>query len=383
MALSVKALFPLGVATGAAFCDRDHERRLLRNNLSDGSHTWLWARRRMGKTSLLEQVLGELARARPAVPSVKLDLNVVHDAESLEERVRSGVERLGVALMPRGRKHVDTLMKTFERFRPEFSLGAAGTRMTLRRTEALAPGISELLLATDAAAGAYGRRGVIVLDEFQQLASLTYGKSDFTLEGAIRHAVERARQITYVFSGSQRHLLADMFENPDRPLYRLCRKMTLQRIAAADYSKFFDRASKARWGETLADGVSAAILARTRRHPYYVNALCTRLWRADTPPDERAIDRAWLELAGEDEAIVAQQVRALSATQRAMLVGIAQAGTLEHPTGRAFLAAVRLSASTGAAAKDVLEAEDLIRQNRDGLWELVDPVMEQYIRSHT
>lgn len=383
MAVPVKDLFPLGIATGAAHCDRDEERRLLRTNLRDGTHTWLWARRRMGKTSLIEQVLNELERGRPAVPAVKLDLNVVHDAESLEERIRDGVERLSVALMPRGKKHTTALLEAFDRFRPEFSLGAAGMRLTLRKPEAIAPGISELLLATDAAAGEYGRRGVFVLDEFQQLASLTYGRSDFTLEGAIRHAVERARNITYVFSGSQRHLLADMFENPERPLYRLCRKMTLKRIAAADYERFLDRASKARWNTTLPDLVAAAILEQTRRHPYYVNALCTRLWRNETPPDADAVAAAWANLAAEDAAIVAQQVRTLSATQRAMLVGIALEGTVEHPTGRVFLASVRLSASTGSAAKDVLEAEDLIRQNRNGHWELVDPVMEHYIRSHT
>ena len=53
-------------------------------------------------------------------------------------------------------------------------------------------GIVEMLLALDDAAGAYGRRVAFVLDEFQQLSELQTG-APRSLEGAVRHAVERAR----------------------------------------------------------------------------------------------------------------------------------------------------------------------------------------------
>ena len=212
-----KNLFPLGIATGAAHCNRKAERGKLKENIQAGTHTWLWARRRMGKTSLIEQVLGELSRARPAIPAAKLDLNVVHDASSLEERIRDAASRLSVAVMPKSRKPNDVLRRAFNEFKPEFFIGAMGLRMVLRKPEAIAPGIAEVLTSLDAAAGALKRRAVIVLDEFQQLSSLKYGRSDFTLEGAIRHAVERANHVSYVFSGSQRHLLQDMFENPRPP----------------------------------------------------------------------------------------------------------------------------------------------------------------------
>lgn len=378
---TTKNLFPLGIAIGAAHCNRKAERDTLKEHIRSGTHTWLWARRRTGKTSLIEQVLGELSRARPAIPAVKLDLNVVHDANSLEERVRDAVSRLSVAVMPKSRKPNNVLRRAFDEFRPEFSVGAMGLKMALRRPEATAPGIADVLMGLDAACGAVKRRAVIVMDEFQQLSSLNYGRSDFTLEGAIRHAVERAKHVCYVFSGSQRHLLEDMFANPDRPLYRHCRKMQLRRIASADYARFFERASQARWGKHFPEAVIEHILTLTHRHPYYVNALCARLWEANKPPTVELATAIWRKVAAEDAAVVAHQVRNLSATQRAMLVGIATAGAVEYPTGREFLAHIRLSASTGSGAKDVLEADDLIRQNDEGHWELVDPVMQEYIRS--
>ena len=380
MTRNVKLLFPLGIATGAAHCNRYREREQLKQHVRANMHTWLWARRRMGKTSLIAQVLGELKRGRPTIPSASLDLNLVHDAESLEASIREAAADLAVALVPGKQKPQRLLQKAFERFRPEFTVGPPGFRMKLTPSTVPADGIADVLLALDAAAKTAKRRAAMVFDEFQQLGSLNYGQTDTTLEGAIRHAVERSTHIAYVFSGSERSLLEAMFENRDRPLYRLCQKMTLRRISADDYVKHLNKAAKARWDETLGDTVSGTILAVTRRHPYYVNALCAALWRGEKKPSLIAVTDAWQRQVEQDTAVVAQTVRALSATQRAMLVGIAVADTVEHPTGRLFLAKLRLSASTGSAAKRVLEDEDLIRQNEDGLWELIDPVMAAYLR---
>ena len=380
MARVIKKLFPLGVATGAAHCNRKAEREELKTQLRAGTHTWLWARRRMGKTSLIEQVLSELKRGRPTIPSVSLDLNLVHDAESLETKIRQAAADLSVTLMPKKQKPQKLLERAFARLRPEFSVGAPGLKMTLRAPDVPAAGISEVLLGLDAAAKAAKRRAVFVFDEFQQLSGLNYGQTDITLEGAIRHAVERAEHIAYVFSGSQRQLLADLFENPDRPLYRHCRKMVLGRISAEDYKNFLNSAAKARWRRPLTEVMIETILALTRRHPYYLNALCAELWQGAKPPSMPQLTTTWHALVAKDSAVVSQYVRTLSATQRAMLVGIALADRLEHPTGREFLARIRLSASTGSAAKWVLEDEDLIRETDDHQWELVDPVMAEYIR---
>ncbi len=159
--------------------------------------------------------------------------------------------------------------------------------------------------------------------------------------------------------------------------------MHLARIAPAEYRLHFAAAAKARWRKNVSDKAVDSILALTQRHPYYVNALCSRLWEAARPPTPEQVNSAWLQIAEQDTAIVAHQVRSLSATQRAMLVGMARAGRVEFPLGRAFLAGIRLSASTGAGAKDVLEAADLIRQASDKHWELVDPVMAAYLRGFT
>lgn len=45
--------FPSGIATGLAFCNREKERALLKNQLSQNAHVALISPRRYGKIALL------------------------------------------------------------------------------------------------------------------------------------------------------------------------------------------------------------------------------------------------------------------------------------------------------------------------------------------
>ena len=369
--------FPLGVATGGAHCNRKQERAELVRNVLDGRHVWLWGRRRMGKTSLVEQVARDLDDAGHNVPVATMDLLVAHDAQDFESQLLRTVERLGVLVAPGGRSAVRWLGDAFKALKPEFSVGAPGLSMKLTSPGKGGQGVVDALTALDQAAHLHNRRAVLVLDEFQQLGAMKGGAS---VEGAVRHAVERFRRVACVFAGSQRHLLAAMFERENRPLFRLCDKMTLGRIDAADYRDFMREASMRRWAEIVADASIRRILALTARHPYYVNALCSRLWAAEAAPNVAAVDAAWERIAMQDKPVAAARVVGLAASQRALLRAIARADEgVEHPVSHQFLAPIRLAASTGNRAKEVLEQEDLIRQDDDGRWRLVDPVLAFYL----
>ena len=373
-----KDLFPLGVATGIAHCNRKAERAELVRNALEVRHTWLWGRRRMGKTSLVEQVVDDLDQSNHNVAVATTDLLVAHDAQDFETQLLKAVARLGVLIAPRGRAAARRLSEAFGALKPELSFGALGLSMKLTSPGQRGQGVVEALAGLDRAAGLQDRRAVLVLDEFQQLGGITGGAG---LEGAIRHAVERLRHVTCWFAGSQRHLMASMFEREDRPLFRLCRKMTLGRIAAADYRPFLRAASERRWRSELADEATQRILDTTVRHPYYVNALCSRLWSASAPPTAETVDAAWERIVMEDKPIAAVRVTGLAAAQRALLRAIANAdGGVAHPVSHEFLAPIRLATSTGNRAKEVLEREDHIRRDDDGRWRLVDPVLTSYLR---
>ena len=374
---SSRELFPLGIAVGQAHCNRTAERKELSENVRNGVHTWIWARRRIGKTSLIEQVLRDI---EPGIVTARLDLLVVHDAQEFQTRLQGCVELLGARLAPRRTSSTAKLARAFAAWKPEFSFGVMGMNLKLAAPGRPGEGIAEMLLALDAAATSYERRAVLVLDEFQQLTNLQSGQSR-SLEGAIRHAVEQANNVSYMFAGSQKHLLASMFENEDRPLYRICRKMTLERIEAEDYRTFLAGAGHATWTQRIPRTAVDRILALTGRHPHYMNALCGSLWRAASPPDTDAVDAMWARLVEEESGLVSARVARLAPSQRALLRAIAVSDEgVPHPTSHGFLAPLRLPVSTGVRARDALEREDLIQREADERWRLVDPAMAACLR---
>ncbi|MEL6199651.1 MAG: hypothetical protein AAFR09_05525, partial [Pseudomonadota bacterium] len=105
-------LFPIGIATGAAFCNRNAERNELAQNILSGSHTWIMGVRRFGKTSLVSQVALELGRKRSVkVHTESVDLFVVHNITTLDKAIRDAVGRLTAQFVPKRRKAMDALLE--------------------------------------------------------------------------------------------------------------------------------------------------------------------------------------------------------------------------------------------------------------------------------
>ena len=122
-------------------------------------------------------------------------------------------------------------------------------------------------------------------------------------------------------------------------------------------------------------------LTLTNRHPYYVNALCAPLWRADAPPTADSVEAMWARLVAEEGGVATGRVAHLAPSQRALLRAIAEAeDSVPHPTSHRFLGQLRLPLSTGVRARDALERDDLIQQEADGRWTLVDPTMATWLR---
>ncbi len=369
-------LFPLGVATGAAFCDRDAERRELKSNILAGTHTWLMGIRRYGKTSLVCQVAEELARKRkPRVHVESTDLFVVHNIRMLDALLREAVGRLSAQLLPRNRRVLGHLQKVFAAFKPELTLSEAGVSLRLFSATPGADSILRLLEALDAAAEHYRRRAVLVIDEFQQIAEID---NEHTIEGAIRNVAQRSKALSFVFLGSERTLLAQMFEDANRPLYRLCAKMELDRIGAAEYEAFITEASTLRWSRVVSGRALQAILMLTDRHPYYLNLLCQTLWQRRAPPSEATVHDQWAQLLQRERHQAHQAMMALANAQRAVLAALAQQPT-DKPTSQRYLGQFGIAGSTMLQAIDVLADKDFIRRDANGVYEVVDPLVKGFL----
>ena len=165
------------------------------------------------------------------------------------------------------------------------------------------------------------KQAVLLFDEFQEVGAMGQGRG---IEGAIRHVAQETQNLAMIFSGSNPHMLEVMFEDERRPLYKLCRKIMLDRISVNDYKPHLDKAAKERWHKALPDDVFEEIMTVTERHPYYVNYLCDELWLDhEKLPTQQSVVEAWQMVIEEERSDLIKDFFLLSDNQRKILMHIA------------------------------------------------------------
>lgn len=361
--------FPLIVAKGNTFCNRVQERAYLKNNIERNIHSLVVAPRRYGKTSLILKVLEENNIAFALV-----DLFSVTHLESVFLTLQKAVQETLSKILPQDKKLLQKLQSFFGQFVPSIELTLAGQKIKFNKEtrNIMAADIIELLLGLENLAKEINKNIVIVVDELQQLYSL---KDSLAIEGAIRHAVERSSHVCYIFSGSTRHLLLELFEDSERPLYRFSDKMTINRIHQEDYIKHINLAAKKQWKAELDTKSMERIFQLTQLHPYYINVLCSRLWGNAKSPTEKTVDKTWNQYVQEEKVRVIQDFSSLSLNQKSMLLNLAIKPEKE-PTGNQFLAIAKLSSSSANQALNMLIKKDYVFLNQEHYYQVLDPVMQ-------
>ena len=369
-------LFPFGIAEGKAFCNRAKERKELASNIENGNHTVLSAPRRYGKSSLVRKTITDMK-----IPYAWIDFLTVSKKEEVQAQIAKLVAEAIYAISPDVKKIQTQVVKIFKGLSTEINIGL-NVGKALSTSFSFQPGfeqhlqIDETLLKLDELAHSLKKKIVFVFDEFQQISLL---KESGAIEGMIRHAVERSKSITYIFSGSNRHLLLAMFGSKDRPLYRLCLTMSLERIAEKEYLSFLNHLSKEKWSTPLNENTFLSIINASERHPFYVNAICNHLWKnCTTLPNEHDVKKAWASFVLSNKNSIISEILDLSINQKRVLNCLAVTPVSEI-RGKDFLLMTKLPPSSIAQAMESLENKDIIFKNDQGVYQLLDPAVKYYI----
>jgi hypothetical protein len=75
---------------------------------------------------------------------------------------------------------------------------------------------------------------LVIFDEFQEIAS--YSEQGF--EKRLRSHIQKHSNVAYIFSGSQKHILSQMFNASDRGFYQMATSYPLHRIELQHYIKW-------------------------------------------------------------------------------------------------------------------------------------------------
>lgn len=363
-------LFPRGIAKGRAFYDRVNERQKLKQNINNTIHTALIAPRRYGKTSLMSQVLYE-----NNIDHLWIDFMTITSREDAQNKILQKISELIVAIAPVAEKLKKLVTKHFNALQPEIIFKLPGIKLNLHPKVTANESVIDALMSLDKLAQEMRKRLVIVWDEFQEILRIDI---DYTLQASIRHAAERAKNITYLFSGSKHHPLRRMFNGKENPLYALCDIMEIAKIPDAEAIAFINQEALAKWGKAFDAEVLNKILTYSDRYPKYINALCCSIWLNGQMPNSEMIDALWCSYILAKKTDITETLSELTLNQRRLLQTIC----LEPITSlysRETLSMLKISqASVQRSIAVLLERDFIIEEN--GVYKILDPTIVSYFK---
>jgi uncharacterized protein len=364
--------FPLGIAKDEYFCNRISETADLIQNIKTCTHTVLVSPRRYGKTSLAYRAIG-----KSQIPHIKIDLYMSTGPRDVERAIIKGVNGIISQVTGVTEKILNSIKGYVTSLRPTLIMGSDGINLTLEATDktSTSENICEALRILDAILSKKNQKAVLLIDEFQEVERVA---KDQGIEGAIRNVAQETQHFSIIFSGSKRNLLKSMFNNRNKPLYRLCDEIVLERIHGKDYSEFLDQFAQTKWQQTLSIDAFNQILSCTERHPYYFNVLLRILFSQGSVPTVKIVQQLWDDLAGKKRNDLLSETKALTVIQKKLLISIA-GGKKRGLTGKDFLSESKLASASVVRALDELLDEDFI-EKIEGNYELVDPLLKTAIK---
>jgi len=345
--------------------------------MTSGGRCFVYAERRMGKTSLLKKALGELP-AKQFVP-VYIDLWPTDGSASFAAATASA---LVLASETKVGRLLDLAKHLFSRLRPSVTVTESGDptiEFGMERQSVSKPDLREVLAAPQRLAEKTGKSVVVVFDEFQQI--LQY--DDDFVERQLRSSIQHHSNVSYLFLGSRKHLLQGMFLDNSRPLYRAAAHYPLGPIATEHWQPFiaagFRRAKK-----KIRKSLVRDLCDQTEGHPFYTQHLCHVLWQMTEPGStagHETLAAALAELLRRESYAYLTLWDMLTKNEQRLLRGLADSDSPPKPFSSAFTQKYGLrSASNSQRAADSLLRKDVIDRD-DTSFTITDRFLQLWIRS--
>jgi uncharacterized protein len=339
----------------AYFCDREDELASLKRNLEGGNSTTLVALRRMGKTALIRHFFYHLGAGYTKIYLDILPTESLGDllnqftssiAESIPETSKPGKKIWNFIRSLRPTVTYDALQGT-----PVFSINATQDQ-SRQSIQDLLQLLENQPLPT-----------VIAIDEFQQILHYPEEHTDAWL----RSVIQKLTNVTFVFAGSQQHLMQDLFANPRRPFFRSTQFLKIDKLPHEAYQTFIIQKFTEHKKVIMPELVDAMLLWADH-HTYYVQLLCNRTFLAAG----KKIDSAcWKGEANrilkEQEFVFFRYREMLTGPQWSLLKALAKDGVVPHPTSADFISRHSLgNPATVLRSLKSLQKMELVFRETDG-----------------
>lgn len=324
----------------------------------------IYSPRRYGKTSLIKEVLRRAEQK--GIFIIYVDL---YPALNEEDFIRFFVNAISKEMKGSVENTFQKLKSLFKSFSPRMSIefgsdGKPNFQVKLEKKDIL-PALEDVFEGLYKSIKAKKQQAVVVFDEFQQISLFETDQ----MEKQLRTHIQSHRQISYIFMGSKKHLIFDMFTNPNRPFYKSTKHFPMDKIQTQELAIFIKEKFKYA-KKNISNNVIKSILDTTENQPYYTQFLCHILWDITADKNTVSIDdvKLGIETVLEQENAAFSNIwETLTIKQRQVIAALAESSLEDKLFSADFLRIHKIgSVSTMQKALENLVDKDLIdkEQNR-------------------
>lgn len=366
-----------GIIPEPYFCDRERETAWMVRTLGNRAHILLTSPRRMGKTQLIRHVFEQ--------PSIKDNYYTfytdIYPTTSLHEFVLFLSKEIYSVLVPKGKAALNKFLAALHSLAGSFGYDPFTNTPTfdiklgdIHSPELTLEEISHYLEHAD-------KPCIFAIDEFQQIANYP----EKNVEAMLRTHIQKLNNCLFIYAGSNRHILENMFNSAAKPFYNSAEQIYLDSISKNIYTAFAEE-QFAKASRKIAPEAASLAYDLFEGHTYYVHNVLHNAFAyiaSDKTIDEDDINKTVSDILEEKGRTFASVMNQLNYQQKETLIAIAKEGKASSVTSVAFVKkhALKSPSSVQFAINALLGKQLLTYQNeeRTKVYSLSDRFLEMWI----
>jgi len=227
---------------------------------------------------------------------------------------------------------------------------------------------------------AAGKPCIVAIDEFQQITSYP----EKNIEALLRTHMQRCNNAIFIFAGSRRHTIGNMFLSASRPFYQSVSMLYLDSIELDKYADFA-RLHFNRVGKDITPDTISAVYKQFKGVTWYIQKILNVLYTL-TPTGETCdisvVREAVTSIIESYKYVFQEMLFRLPAKQKELLIAIAKEGEAHAITSGDFVKKYGLtSASSVQSALRGLMEKDFITVESD-TYQVYDQFLNSWIRDN-
>ncbi len=352
------------------FCDRVTESESLITAIKNNQDIRLFGYRRLGKSALIQHVFKKLNKE---VICIYADIWGTSGAEDFTRELANGIIRSKIFSKQQFSQKMTNFLKSIG---ASFRIGLDGLpsidvvykerNQVFRSLEELFEFLNTLHVSI-----------VFAIDEFQEIKKYD---NQVPFEAKLRTLTQQSKNIVFLYSGSEQHLLNDIFSKYNMPFYQSTRMLSIGKIDKEAYFKFIMNHFKKAKREIQPE-IIEYILEITHLHTYYVQAITNFLYSREVLPSSlKEFEVLYREFILEKSVFYSELPEMLTKQQFSVVKGISKSSTVTNPNSADFLelTTIKSPSSMFRVINSLLDKQLIIKD--DHAIRLYDVFLEHYLK---